>query len=93
MRRDEGRSAMHTSEIASRTALTLFAVRQVMEPSASGFLGFAERASSAISEISLMTNPNADDAAMKMRSSGKERSNLTTARSAPKIPAITKRMP
>jgi hypothetical protein len=64
-----------------------------MEPSASGFRGFTERASRIISEISLITNPKADETAINMVSSTSELLKGDAVRSAPKTPASIKRMP
>jgi hypothetical protein len=46
-------------------ALTRIAAGNDIEPSASGFLGVGDFASSSRSEISLTTNPNADADMMK----------------------------
>jgi hypothetical protein len=64
-----------------------------MEPSASGLRGFSERASSALSEISLMTNPNAEDAAIKSTRTASELFSVAVASSAPNTPAKIKRIP
>jgi hypothetical protein len=64
-----------------------------MEPSASGFRGFSERASRALSEISLITKPKAEDAAMKMTRTASEVFSAEAASSAPNTPARIKRIP
>jgi hypothetical protein len=91
--RDGGRMTMQATEMASRIALTIFAARQLKEPSARGLRGLWARASRAMSEMSLMTNPNADEAAMKMRRIPSTGSGIVVARSAPKWPARMKRIP
>jgi len=84
---------MQITESKRKIALTCCAVRQVRVPSARGFRGFSAQASSAMSEISLMTKPNADDAAMKTRRISRELSRGKSVSSAPNIPARRKRMP
>jgi hypothetical protein len=64
-----------------------------MEPSASGFRGFTERASRTLSEISLITKPKADEAVIKMVSSTSELLKGDAVSSAPKTPENIKRMP
>jgi phage head maturation protease len=64
-----------------------------MDPSARGFRGFSRRASRTLSEISLMTKPKADDAAMKMTRTASDVLNDDAARRAPNAPAKIKRIP
>ena len=92
-RRNEGNNAIQVSESTRTSALTPYAVLQVREPSASGLRGFAERASRTRSDISLITNPNADEAAIKMMRIGRYPSSGDPVSSAPKTPARIKRMP
>jgi hypothetical protein len=61
-----GRSTILTRVIRSSTALTTTAKLKDIEPSASGFLGDGDFASSSRSEISFTTNPNADVVMMKI---------------------------
>jgi hypothetical protein len=70
-----------------------YAILELMEPSASGFRGFSECASSVRSDISLMTKPNAEDAAMKMIRTASELFSADAASSAPNTPAKIKRIP
>jgi hypothetical protein len=84
---------MHSSVKKRSTPLTPYAIPQLIDPSASGFLGFSKRASRARSEISLMTKPNADDAAMKMTRTASEVFSGDAASRAPNTPAKIKRIP
>jgi hypothetical protein len=84
---------MHRSVRKRSTPLTPYAILQLMEPSASGFRGFSERASSALSEISFITKPNAEDAAMKMTSTASKVFSADAASRAPNTPAKIKRIP
>jgi hypothetical protein len=93
IRRNEGNSAMQATERTRSSALTQCAVLHVMEPSASGLRGFTERASRTRSDISLITKPKADEAAIKMIRIVREPFSGDAVSSAPKTPARVKRMP
>jgi hypothetical protein len=83
-----GRSAILTRVIRRSTALTRTAKLNDIEPSASGFLGKGVCASRSRSEISFTTNPNADEAMIKMTSQTREISTVEDPRKAPNNPTM-----